>query len=445
MSDFTDYIGRSDIDANSSVPVMLAQELVQGMTKQSAALAFGHTMDQSAFVNIVPSESNLPKAYWNYPDSTPTSLLQTTKMSLALNTLEALEMGTLVPIFQDELDDSQLPLWDVVKPRVTEAMAVLLDNAVIWGVGAPSIANPSVLATILSNNGGRLSINPTTTTSSTVVQDTSAITADSGSYVYGPGIPSSTTISAVSAGTSYTLSHAATIGGSANNLAIVPASTASPFVVQATDLFTGGDSAKYVLQAAQAIGQCGYSPTNAWVAGGWQFRNMASRTQLLTANPVGSDAFPLLLGGLPLAPFAGAGRGPGVQGTGPVWNAFADTIVGDWSSLKIGLRQDIQMTMHPDGIISNGSGVVTFNAMQARGVVLRASARYSWAIIPPLVADTSYTGARSTFASVMNTGTAGLVGGPMTLDNRPTVPITADVGPNPDNVGVRESARGRRK
>lgn len=428
MSGFSDYITRSE--AQASLPVELADELVQGVARSSAALALGHHVPMTVLQNMLPAENSLPTAYWNTASDTPAGLAQTTDMTLSLNQIVAYELDCLVVIPSNVLDDSTVPLWDVVRPRVSEAMAKQLDNSCIWGVGAPAGSNLSVLGFIAANSGGRLATGDTTN-STTTVADTNASSADVGLTVYGPGIPSGTTVASVSAGVHLVLSAAATTSVAGVNLLLLPASPA--YVVGANVFATGHDSAADVLQAAELVAMCGYNPTAAWTSPGWAFRNMAARTQLLTANPVGNDATPLILGGLPIAPFSGGGDGPG---TGVIWNANADAIVGDWSALKVGIRKDVTMTLHTEGIISDSSGVVQYNLLQAGGVALKAVARYSWVILQPPVADDSFVGQRSVFASVQNTGTAGRVGGPLRQQGV-KVPGTVPLPPTEVGVGAK--------
>lgn len=448
MSDFNDYISRSD--AQAAIPENLYQDLVQGVSKASAALALGHRVPMEVLTQYLPAVSSLPTAFWNVPDSTPSSLTQTTDMAMSLNTIIAYELSSITVIPNNVIDDSRINLWDVVKPRVAESMAKVLDNAVVWGVGRPSGSNPSVLETIAANSGGRLSRTAAVVSGTTHVADTSAASGDTGLPVYGPGIPSGTTVSSVSAGVSLTLSAAATASNS-NGVLIAPSGA---FVLPADIGASGHDSAADLLLAAQSIGEAGYSPTAAFVSGGWQWRNMAARTQQLVANPVGNDAVPLILGGLPISPFVGANRGDGsMGGTGVVWNALADSIVGDWTQLKVGVRKDVTMDTFNSGVVSDSAGAVQYNLMQANATALRTTARYSWVIIAPPVADDSYTGTRSGFASVINSGAHSLPVGvarpevdphartPLTL---PAVPVDF-VGDPSGSMGATGPRSGRAK
>ena len=72
MSDFSDYMSR--IDAQASLPEELADELVAGVAKDSAALALGHRVDMQVLQEMLPAVNTLPDAEWVVPDATPASL-----------------------------------------------------------------------------------------------------------------------------------------------------------------------------------------------------------------------------------------------------------------------------------------------------------------------------------------------------------------------------------
>ena len=48
------------------------------------------------------------------------------------------EIACIVPIPEAYLDDADIPLWDSVRPRITEAVGALIDSAVLWGVNKPA-------------------------------------------------------------------------------------------------------------------------------------------------------------------------------------------------------------------------------------------------------------------------------------------------------------------
>jgi HK97 family phage major capsid protein len=66
------------------------------------------------------------------------------------------------------------------------------------------------------------------------------------------------------------------------------------------------------------------------------------------------------------------------------WNSDTATVIhGDWSKSIVGIRQDITVTTHNDGIISDEEGAIVFNAMQQDATVLRAVFRVAWARANP--------------------------------------------------------------
>lgn len=62
---------------------------------------------------------------------------------------------------------------------------------------------------------------------------------------------------------------------------------------------------------------------------------------------------------------------------------IATAVFGDWSMLKIGVRQDITFKMFDQGVITDADGVVTYNAMEQDGEILRACMRIGYRVVDP--------------------------------------------------------------
>lgn len=76
----------------------------------------------------------------------------------------------------------------------------------------------------------------------------------------------------------------------------------------------------------------------------------------------------------------------------------ATVIHGDWSKSIVGIRQDIEFTEHPSGVINDSEGAVVFNAMQQDSTVWRAVMRVAWARANPatrLGPQAGYSGSRT--------------------------------------------------
>ena len=155
---------------------------------------------------------------------------------------------------------------------------------------------------------------------------------------------------------------------------VVEATTATGTnVVEAAVYDSATDVAKTVLDAAILVGQQGYNCDSVAVAPAWEFRAAASRTPSLIANPIGADTpFPLLLAGM------------GVHTKPLRWDVSqADAIVGSWSNLLVGMRQDISLQSFTTGVISDSSGVVQANLMQSNLTAVRLVMRVGFLLTNP--------------------------------------------------------------
>lgn len=76
------------------------------------------------------------------------------------------------------------------------------------------------------------------------------------------------------------------------------------------------------------------------------------------------------------------------------WNPkTAEMIAADWSKFVVGVRQDITYSMHTDGVISDDSGKVIFNAMTQDAKIMRVVMRVGFQVATPATAvggETSY-------------------------------------------------------
>lgn len=62
----------------------------------------------------------------------------------------------------------------------------------------------------------------------------------------------------------------------------------------------------------------------------------------------------------------------------------ASLIAADWSKVVVGVRQDITFSIHEDGIISDDTGKVIYNAMQQDSTILRVVFRGAYATANPV-------------------------------------------------------------
>jgi HK97 family phage major capsid protein len=106
----------------------------------------------------------LPIAYWLAGaslDARDRGMKQTTSMVWDNVYLNAEEMAVIVPVAKALLDDLDYDFWTQVKPKVTEAFAVALDDAIFFGTNAPSTF-PTAIVTA-ANAAGNLVVAGTST------------------------------------------------------------------------------------------------------------------------------------------------------------------------------------------------------------------------------------------------------------------------------------------
>jgi HK97 family phage major capsid protein len=117
------------------VPEPLSEDIIQQLPDQSAFLKMARTVPMSTRTQRLPVLDVLPQAYWVSGDS---GLKQTTALQWKNVTLVVEELAALVPIPDAYLADTNIPLWDEVRPRLVEALGKAVDAATLFGVNKPS-------------------------------------------------------------------------------------------------------------------------------------------------------------------------------------------------------------------------------------------------------------------------------------------------------------------
>ena len=129
--------------AEALIPEDAAREIIQGVPEYSAVMQLatkGQNMSRKQ--RRIPVLSTLPTAYFVNGD---TGLKQTSQQAWANKYFEAEELAVIIPIPEAVLDDADYDIWSEVKPRIMEAMGIAFDQAVLFGVNAPSTWPKNVL------------------------------------------------------------------------------------------------------------------------------------------------------------------------------------------------------------------------------------------------------------------------------------------------------------
>lgn len=134
MSVFDAEIDRAD--AGPTIPEDASREIISMATEQSFVLTSFLRKQMSRKQQRRPVLDRKPIAYFTNADS---ALKQTSDVAWANIFLNAEPVATIVPIPDDVVSDSQVDLWEEIKPELTEAVAAAIDEAVFFGTGKPTL------------------------------------------------------------------------------------------------------------------------------------------------------------------------------------------------------------------------------------------------------------------------------------------------------------------
>lgn len=130
----------------------LVAEIIQGVTKQSAALRmFRRLPNMSSNIMRMRVLDALPMAYW-INDSTNNGRKNVTNAAWANKYIVPAEIAVIVPIKEDVLDDASIDIWGEIRPRLVEAIGKKIDQAIFVGVDKPSAWRADLLTSIAQAN-----------------------------------------------------------------------------------------------------------------------------------------------------------------------------------------------------------------------------------------------------------------------------------------------------
>ena len=128
----------SRTDADSLIEVQVANEIFEGVTKESKALSmFRRLPNMTSDKTKLRVLDSLPVAYF-VDESTNNGRKNTTKLAWDKKFINAAELAVIVPIKENVLNDASIDIWAEVRPRIVEAFAKKIDNAMFFGVDKPS-------------------------------------------------------------------------------------------------------------------------------------------------------------------------------------------------------------------------------------------------------------------------------------------------------------------
>ena len=129
-------IARTDVE--DLIETQVANEIFEGVTKQSKALSmFRRLPNMTSDKTKLRVLDSLPVAYF-VDESTNNGRKNTTKMAWDKKYINAAELAVIVPIKENVLNDASIDIWAEVRPRIVEAFAKKIDNAIFFGVDKPT-------------------------------------------------------------------------------------------------------------------------------------------------------------------------------------------------------------------------------------------------------------------------------------------------------------------
>lgn len=135
-------------DAYALFEADVIRDIMEGTVKQSAVLqTFRRLPNMTSNKTKMRVLDSLPMAYWVDAD-TDNGRKKLTNQAWANKYITAEELAVIVPIKEDVLDDVDYDIWADVKPRIAEAIAKAVDNAVLVGVNRPNGFRSDLLSSI---------------------------------------------------------------------------------------------------------------------------------------------------------------------------------------------------------------------------------------------------------------------------------------------------------
>lgn len=134
MAGFANIVGRADL-TDQLIPDQVVNDIIQTAPEDSVVLSRAKNVRMTSKKAKQPVLASLPEAYWVDGD---TGLKQTTKATWSGVTMTAEELAVIVPIPDAVISDSNVPLWDSIKPLLKEAIGKKVDEASLFGTDKPT-------------------------------------------------------------------------------------------------------------------------------------------------------------------------------------------------------------------------------------------------------------------------------------------------------------------
>ena len=141
-------IARTDVE--DLIETQVAQEIFEGTIRESKALSmFRRLPNMTSDKTKLRVLDSLPIAYF-VDETSNNGRKKTTKMAWDKKYINAAELAVIVPIKENVLNDTSIDIWSEVRPRIVEAFAKKIDNAIFFGVDKPSDWRAGLVPSVIS-------------------------------------------------------------------------------------------------------------------------------------------------------------------------------------------------------------------------------------------------------------------------------------------------------
>jgi HK97 family phage major capsid protein len=144
VATYDSIITRTETGEGSGTLIPEAQrnEILKGVTATSAVLQLARKVNMSTKHEKQPVLSVLPEAYWVSGD---TGLKETSAAEWDNKEIIAEELAVIFPVPENLIADAAYDIFSELRPLIVEALGVKLDQAVLFGTGAPASYEDSVV------------------------------------------------------------------------------------------------------------------------------------------------------------------------------------------------------------------------------------------------------------------------------------------------------------
>ena len=137
-------------DVDSLIETQVANEIFEGTIRQSKALSmFKRLPNATSDKTKLRVLDTLPVAYF-VDESSNNGRKNITKMAWDKKFINIAELAVIVPIKENLLNDASIDIWAQVRPRIEEAFAKKIDDAMFFGTNKPTDWRAGLIPSITS-------------------------------------------------------------------------------------------------------------------------------------------------------------------------------------------------------------------------------------------------------------------------------------------------------